>query len=50
MEIEMIGWVSSAWLVLTIGKRIHKQWQEKTSEGVSRSSSPRRQSIWAFED
>ncbi len=33
---EMIGWVSSMILVLTIGKQIYKQWQEKTSEGVSK--------------
>lgn len=36
MGIEMVGWVSSALLVLTIGKQIYKQWQEKTSEGVSK--------------
>ena len=33
--IEAIGWVSSAILVLTIGRQIFKQWQEKSSEGVS---------------
>jgi MtN3 and saliva related transmembrane protein len=34
--IEMIGWVSSMLLVLTIGKQIYKQWQEESSEGVSK--------------
>lgn len=33
---EAIGWASSAILVLTIVKQIHKQWQEKTSVGVSK--------------
>lgn len=33
---EMIGWVSSMILVLTIGKQIYKQWHEETSEGVSK--------------
>jgi MtN3 and saliva related transmembrane protein len=32
----MIGWVSSMLLVLTIGKQIYKQWQEESSEGVSK--------------
>lgn len=32
---EVIGWVSSVILLLTIGKQIHKQWQAGTSEGVS---------------
>lgn len=36
MGIEIVGWVSSALLVLTIAKQIYKQWQEKTSEGVSK--------------
>lgn len=34
--IEVIGWVSSFILVLTIGKQVYKQWQEETSEGVSK--------------
>ena len=33
---EIIGWVSSLILLLTIGKQIHKQWQEESSEGVSK--------------
>jgi uncharacterized protein with PQ loop repeat len=33
---EVIGWASSLILLLTIGKQIHKQWQDRTSEGVSK--------------
>ncbi len=33
---EFIGWASSAILLLTIGKQIYKQWQEESSEGVSK--------------
>ena len=33
---ETIGWVSSIILVLTISKQIYKQWQEESSEGVSK--------------
>ncbi|MBV9957770.1 MAG: hypothetical protein JO360_05080 [Acidobacteria bacterium] len=33
---EAIGWVSSVILVLTIGKQVYKQWQEDSSEGVSK--------------
>ena len=33
---EALGWISSVILVLTIGKQVHKQWQEKSSEGVSK--------------
>ena len=36
LMIEVIGWVSSCILVLTIGKQVYKQWQEETSEGVSK--------------
>ncbi len=36
MGAEAIGWVSSVLLVLTIGKQVWKQWQEGSSEGVSR--------------
>lgn len=32
---DVIGWVSSAILLFTIGRQIWKQWQEKSSEGVS---------------
>ena len=33
---EFVGWASSVILLLTIGKQIYKQWQEKSSEGVSK--------------
>ena len=33
---EFIGWLSSLILLLTIGKQIHKQWQENSSQGVSK--------------
>jgi uncharacterized protein with PQ loop repeat len=33
---EVIGWVSSLILVLTIAKQVFKQWQEGSSEGVSK--------------
>jgi uncharacterized protein with PQ loop repeat len=33
---ELLGWLSSAILVATIGKQVHKQWTEGKSEGVSR--------------
>ncbi len=36
---EAIGWTSSILLLLTIGTQIHKQWQERTSAGVS---------VWLF--
>jgi hypothetical protein len=32
----LIGWASSAILLITIGKQLHKQWQDRTSEGVSK--------------
>lgn len=34
--IELIGWTSSVLLLLTIAKQIHKQWQDRTSQGVSK--------------
>jgi uncharacterized protein with PQ loop repeat len=34
--VETIGWVSSFILVLTIAKQVYKQWQEGSSEGVSK--------------
>ncbi len=34
--VEVVGWVSSVILVLTIGKQVYKQWQEGSSEGVSK--------------
>jgi MtN3 and saliva related transmembrane protein len=33
---EVLGWLSSAILVATILKQVHKQWREGSSEGVSR--------------
>ncbi|MBA2732159.1 MAG: hypothetical protein H0U54_04625 [Acidobacteria bacterium] len=33
---ELIGWLSSLILVLTISKQIYKQWQEGSSENVSK--------------
>jgi len=33
---EIIGWVSSMILVLTISKQIYKQWREESSDGVSK--------------
>jgi MtN3 and saliva related transmembrane protein len=33
---EMVGWVSSVILLLTISKQIHKQWREESSAGVSK--------------
>ena len=32
---EMIGWASSIILLLTLIKQVHKQWTDKTSEGIS---------------
>jgi MtN3 and saliva related transmembrane protein len=32
---EVLGWLSSMVLLLTIGKQVHKQWKEGASEGVS---------------
>ena len=34
--VEAVGWVSSFILVLTIAKQVYKQWQEGSSEGVSK--------------
>ncbi|MBC8645688.1 MAG: hypothetical protein H7X85_00885 [Thermoanaerobaculia bacterium] len=34
--IEAIGWVSSSLLLLTISRQVYKQWQEGSSEGVSK--------------
>jgi MtN3 and saliva related transmembrane protein len=33
--IEIIGWASSLILLLTLIKQVHKQWKDRTSEGVS---------------
>jgi MtN3 and saliva related transmembrane protein len=32
---EIIGWTASLILVATLSKQVHKQWREKTSEGIS---------------
>lgn len=34
-RVEAIGWLSSAILLLTIGKQVHKQWKTRACEGVS---------------
>jgi MtN3 and saliva related transmembrane protein len=34
--VELLGWLSSLVLVLTIGKQVYKQWQEGASENVSK--------------
>lgn len=34
--VEVLGWVSSLILVLTIAKQVYKQWKEGSSEGVSK--------------
>jgi uncharacterized protein with PQ loop repeat len=36
MGSEVVGWVSSCILVLTIAKQVYKQWREGSSEGVSK--------------
>ena len=36
MLVEAVGWISSGILVLTIAKQVYKQWQEGSSEGVSK--------------
>lgn len=33
---EALGWISSLILVLTIGKQVHKQWHDESSQGVSK--------------
>ena len=33
--VEAVGWLSSAILVVTIGKQVFKQWNDDTSQGVS---------------
>jgi uncharacterized protein with PQ loop repeat len=34
--VELVGWLSSAILLLTLSRQVAKQWREGTSEGVSR--------------
>src|SRR3954471_18307014 len=36
MPVQIVGWASSLILVLTIGKQVWKQWQDGSSEGVSK--------------
>ena len=33
---EVIGWLSSAVLLVTIGQQVYKQWHDHSSKGVSR--------------
>ncbi len=33
---QIIGWISSLILVMTISKQVYKQWSEGDSEGVSK--------------
>ena len=33
---EAVGWLSSVILLVTIGKQVHKQWHDESSEGVSK--------------
>ena len=33
---DVIGWSSSAVLVLTIGRQVYRQWQQGSSKGVSK--------------
>jgi MtN3 and saliva related transmembrane protein len=32
---EAVGWASSLILLLTLGRQVHKQWRQGSSEGVS---------------
>lgn len=34
--IEVIGWISSFVLLLTLIRQVKKQWEDKTSEGLSK--------------
>jgi MtN3 and saliva related transmembrane protein len=36
LKTEIIGWAAAIVLLLTIGKRVHKQWRDQTSEGISK--------------
>ncbi len=33
---EVLGWLSSVILLMTISKQVYKQWREASSEGVSK--------------
>jgi MtN3 and saliva related transmembrane protein len=35
-SVDLIGWVSSAVLLLTIGRQVYKQWRTRSDAGVSR--------------
>jgi uncharacterized protein with PQ loop repeat len=34
--IEILGWASSLILLVTLVRQVHKQWKERSSEGVSK--------------
>lgn len=34
--VEIIGWAASVILLMTLVKQVHKQWKERTSEGISK--------------
>ncbi|MFO7275418.1 MAG: hypothetical protein DIU56_000175 [Pseudomonadota bacterium] len=36
MTTELIGWLSAAVLLLTLGRQVYTQWRERTAAGVSR--------------
>ena len=36
MTIEILGWASSLILLATLVKQVHKQWKDRTSEGISK--------------
>ena len=36
MSTELIGWVSAAILLATIGRQVYSQWRDGSSRGVSR--------------
>ncbi len=34
--VDAVGWLSSAILLATLAKQVHKEWRERTTRGVSR--------------
>ena len=34
--VEIIGWASSVILLITLVKKVYKQWKDATSEGISK--------------
>lgn len=36
MNVEILGWTSSLILLATLVKQVHKQWKDRTSEGISK--------------